>query len=199
MPFWSMRRPSVAVADRRHRPAGRARHLYAFGVALARALWVRVRCDSGVGCHDHRSGMVARSSVHWIPLERLRLCADAPLALAQAASVFGIWGLTFIAVVVFATPGDALTDDRAETRRTWLPLTLGLVVLAALPASARGGSRARRRAWSMACICASCSRTCSRTLVSITPPKTAGDGALRCVVRSRRRPAIARDRTMRRI
>jgi apolipoprotein N-acyltransferase len=55
----------------------------------------------------------------------------APLALAQTASVVGIWGLTFIAVAVFASPA-TLTDDRAETRRAWLPFALGIVVLAGL-------------------------------------------------------------------
>ncbi len=51
--------------------------------------------------------------------------------MAQAASLFGIWGLTFIAVVVFASPA-TLTDDRDETLRPWLPLTLGVIALAAL-------------------------------------------------------------------
>src|SRR4029077_2689772 len=39
----------------------------------------------------------------------------------------------FIAVAVFASPA-TLTDDRAETRRPWLPLALSVVVLAALGA-----------------------------------------------------------------
>jgi apolipoprotein N-acyltransferase len=55
----------------------------------------------------------------------------APLALAQSASVIGIWGLTFVAVVVFASPA-TLTDDRTETRHSWLPLALSLAVLAGL-------------------------------------------------------------------
>jgi apolipoprotein N-acyltransferase len=55
----------------------------------------------------------------------------APLALAQSASVIGIWGLTFIAIAVAASPA-ALTDDRSETRLQWLPLALGLTLLAGL-------------------------------------------------------------------
>ena len=55
----------------------------------------------------------------------------APLALAQAASLFGIWGLTFIAIAVFASPA-TLSDDATETRKPWLPLALGILVLAAL-------------------------------------------------------------------
>ncbi len=54
-----------------------------------------------------------------------------PLALAQSARVIGIWGLTFIAVAVFGSPA-TLTDDRIETRLPWLPLALGLGVLAGL-------------------------------------------------------------------
>ena len=46
-----------------------------------------------------------------------------PLALAQSASIFGLWGLTFIAVAAFASPA-TLTDDRAETRWPWLPADL---------------------------------------------------------------------------
>ena len=50
-------------------------------------------------------------------MERLRLCADAtPLALAQSAALIGLWGLTFLAVAVYASPA-VLADDRADTRR----------------------------------------------------------------------------------
>ncbi|MEA2980448.1 MAG: apolipoprotein N-acyltransferase, partial [Alphaproteobacteria bacterium] len=54
-----------------------------------------------------------------------------PLVLAQSAALIGIWGLTFVAVAVFATPA-VLTDERADTRRRWLPLALGAVLLVAL-------------------------------------------------------------------
>ncbi len=54
-----------------------------------------------------------------------------PLVLAQAAALIGIWGLTFVAVAVFASPA-LFTDDRTDTRRPWLPLALGLLLLAAL-------------------------------------------------------------------
>ncbi len=54
-----------------------------------------------------------------------------PLALAQSSSLIGLWGLTFIAIVVFASPA-TLADDRAETRYPWLPPLLGIAVLAAM-------------------------------------------------------------------
>jgi apolipoprotein N-acyltransferase len=53
------------------------------------------------------------------------------LTLAQSASLIGIWGLSFVAVVVFASPA-VLADDRADTRLPWFPLTASLTVLAAL-------------------------------------------------------------------
>ncbi len=56
-----------------------------------------------------------------------------PLVLAQSAALVGIWGLTFIAVAVFATPA-ALTDDPAHSRRRWLPLALAAALLAGLAA-----------------------------------------------------------------
>ena len=55
----------------------------------------------------------------------------APLVLAQSAALIGIWGLTFIAIVVGASPA-TLVDDRAETRWPWLPITLGIAILAAM-------------------------------------------------------------------
>ena len=104
----------------------------ALGVALARMLWVR-------GAVRILALGVALTASEWLrghlltgfPWNAFGYALTAPLALAQAASVFGIWGLTFIAIVVFASPA-TLSDDRTETRRPWLPLALSIAVLAAL-------------------------------------------------------------------
>jgi apolipoprotein N-acyltransferase len=53
-----------------------------------------------------------------------------PLAMAQAASLIGIWGMTFLAIAIFASPA-ILIDDRNRTRWPWLPLAISLIVLAA--------------------------------------------------------------------
>jgi apolipoprotein N-acyltransferase len=53
-----------------------------------------------------------------------------PLVLAQSAALVGLWGLTFMAVAVFASPA-VLVDERAATRRPWLPLFCAALVLAA--------------------------------------------------------------------
>ncbi len=104
----------------------------AFGVALARVLWTR-------GTLRILALAVALTGSEWLrghlltgfPWNAFGYALTAPLALAQAASLFGIWGLTFIAIAVFASPA-TFGDDPAETRKPWLPLALGLAVLAAL-------------------------------------------------------------------
>ena len=53
--------------------------------------------------------------------------------LAQGAALIGLWGLTFLAVAIFASPA-VLADDRADTQRPWLPPALSVLVLAALAA-----------------------------------------------------------------
>jgi apolipoprotein N-acyltransferase len=104
----------------------------AVGVALARVLWTR-------GALRILALAVALTASEWLrghlltgfPWNAFGYALTAPLALAQAASLFGIWGLTFIAIVVFASPA-TLGDDPAETRKPWLPLALGIAVLVAL-------------------------------------------------------------------
>ena len=112
-------------------PAGLA-IFTAFGVAVARMLWTR-------GAVRILALGVALTAAEWLrghlltgfPWNAFGYALTSPLALAQSASIIGIWGLTFIAVVVFATPA-LFADDRAETRMPWLPLALGLVVLGGL-------------------------------------------------------------------
>ena len=113
----------------------------ASGVALARLLWTR-------GALRILALGVALTASEWLrghlltgfPWNAFGYALTAPLALAQSASLVGLWGLTFIAVVVCASPA-TLTDDRAETRWPWLPLALGIAVLAGL-----GGYGMRRLA-----------------------------------------------------
>jgi apolipoprotein N-acyltransferase len=111
------------------------------GTALARLLWTR-------GPTRILALGAALTTTEWLrghlftgfPWNTFGYALTAPLALAQSASVIGIWGLTFIAVVVFASPA-SLTDDRLQTRWPWLPLACSLAALAAL-----GGSGALRLA-----------------------------------------------------
>jgi len=111
-------------------PAGLALFM-AFGVALARLLWLR-------GAVRILSLAVGLTVAEWLrghlltgfPWNALGYALTAPLALAQSAALIGIWGLTFLAVAIFASPA-ALADDRSETARPWLPVALAVAALVA--------------------------------------------------------------------
>jgi apolipoprotein N-acyltransferase len=112
-------------------PAGLACYT-AVGAGLARLIWLR-------GPRRLIALAVALTAAEWLrgvlftgfPWNTYGYALTTPLALAQSASILGIWGLTFIAVAVFASPA-ALADDRTDTRRPWLPLAAGLALLVAL-------------------------------------------------------------------
>ncbi len=118
----------VAVAGL---PAGLALFT-ALGCALARAMWTR-------GPVRILALAVAFTLVEWLrghvltgfPWNTYGYALTGPLVLAQAASLFGIWGLTFLAVGIFASPA-TLADDSMDTRRRWLPLAASVLVLVAL-------------------------------------------------------------------
>jgi apolipoprotein N-acyltransferase len=112
-------------------PAGLA-VFTAFGVALARAAWKP-------GAMRVLTLAAALTVSEWLrghlftgfPWNAFGYALSGSLVLAQTASLVGLWGLTFIAVAVFASPG-ALTDDPTETPYPWLPVTCAGVLLAAL-------------------------------------------------------------------
>src|SRR5262249_4717692 len=54
-----------------------------------------------------------------------------PLALAQTASLVGIWGLTFLSVAIFASPA-ALIARRSRGQRPWIAPVSALAVLVAM-------------------------------------------------------------------
>jgi apolipoprotein N-acyltransferase len=111
-------------------PAGLALFTAA-GCALARVLWtpgpVRVLALA-----------VALTAAEWLrghvltgfPWNAYGYALTGPLALAQSAAVFGLWGLTFLAVVVFASP--VVLFDGPESRWRWVLPAAGVAVLAAL-------------------------------------------------------------------
>lgn len=112
-------------------PAGLALFT-ALGFALARLLW------SG-GAWRILVFAAALTLAEWLrghllsgfPWNAFGYALMKPLALAQAASLVGLWGLTFIALAAFASPA-ALADDAPGARRPWLPLTIALATLAGL-------------------------------------------------------------------
>jgi apolipoprotein N-acyltransferase len=104
---------AAGVAFARLLWTGGVLRILALGVALTAAEWLRGHLLTG------------------FPWNAFGYALSSPLPLAQGASLVGIWGYTFIAVLVFASPA-TLSDERSETRVAWLPLALGFLVLAGL-------------------------------------------------------------------
>jgi apolipoprotein N-acyltransferase len=112
-------------------PAGMALYT-AFGVALARLIWRR-------GAARVLALAAALTLAEWLrghllggfPWNTFGYALISPLWLAQGASLVGIWGMTFLAIAVYASPA-VLADDRADTARPWLPAALGGALIAAL-------------------------------------------------------------------
>ena len=101
----------------------------ALGFALARLLWTRdafriLSFATAITASEWLRGHILSG----FPWNLFGYAITEPLALAQSASLIGIWGLTFLTLAIFATPA-VLIDDRAVTRRPWLPLAAALAVL----------------------------------------------------------------------
>lgn len=107
--------PALGVAGARLLWTSGAMRILALGVTLTATEWLRGHVLTG------------------FPWNAFGYALTAPLALAQSVSLIGIWGLTFVAIVVAASPA-TLADEPAETRRPWLPLALSLAVIAGLGA-----------------------------------------------------------------
>ncbi len=104
----------------------------AAGVALARILWTRgplrlLSLGAALTIVEYLRGHLFTG----FPWNAFGYAIAAPLPLAQTAALVGLWGMTFIVVVVFATPA-TLADDRTETPRPALPLMIGIAVLIGL-------------------------------------------------------------------
>jgi apolipoprotein N-acyltransferase len=112
-------------------PAGLALFT-AFGTALARLMWRR-------GGSRVLALAVGLTVAEWLrghmltgfPWNAFGYALASPLPLAQGAALVGIWGLTFLAVAVYASPA-VLADDRADTRRPWVAPALSAALLAGL-------------------------------------------------------------------
>ncbi len=112
-------------------PAGLALFM-AFGFALARLIWTTdasriLALAAALTVSEWLRGHLFTG----FPWNALGYALTEPLALAQSASLVGLWGLTFVAVAVAASPA-ALFDERAVTRRPWLAPIAALAVLAAM-------------------------------------------------------------------
>lgn len=109
-------------------PAGLA-VFFAAGFLLARLLWT--------GNWSRIVALaVALTTVEWLrghvltgfPWNALGYALSNPLALAQTASLIGLWGLTFLSVLIFASPA-VLIDRHAKSRRVWIMPAFAAAVL----------------------------------------------------------------------
>jgi apolipoprotein N-acyltransferase len=112
-------------------PAGMALFT-AFGFALARLIWTR-------GATRVLALASALTVAEWLrghllsgfPWNTFGYALVSPFWLAQGAALIGIWGLTFLAIAIYASPA-VLADDSADTKRPWLVVTLGAALIVAL-------------------------------------------------------------------
>ncbi len=104
----------------------------ALGFALARLFWT----------HDASRVIALAASLtmsEWLrghaltgfPWNAFGYALTEPLVLAQTASLVGLWGLTFIAVAIFASPA-VLIDSAARGRKPWMAPALAVIVLLAM-------------------------------------------------------------------
>jgi len=123
-PFWSTRRHSVwLIAVCGESPAGAAAVITAIGAALARFLWTREAYHPGWGGRLNATEWCAHAFTGSVERDSLRIAAPLPLA-QKRFRLIGLWGLTFIAIVVYFSPA-TLADDRAENPGRGCALVLG--------------------------------------------------------------------------
>jgi apolipoprotein N-acyltransferase len=104
----------------------------ALGLALARLLWTR-------GTMRILALAVALTVAEWLrghlftgfPWNAFGYPLISPLWLAQTAALVGLWGVTFLAVAVYASPA-VLADDPGENKRRWLAPATSAALLVAM-------------------------------------------------------------------
>jgi apolipoprotein N-acyltransferase len=102
----------------------------AVGFALARLLWTG-------GASRVIALAVSLTISEWLrghvltgfPWNAFGYALSEPLALAQTASLIGLWGMTFLAVAIFASPA-VLIEGSSRGRQPWLAPVAALVLLA---------------------------------------------------------------------
>jgi len=104
----------------------------AVGFALARLIWTRdasrvIALAIGLTVSEWLRGHLLTG----FPWNAFGYALSEPLALAQTASLVGLWGLTFLSVAIFASPA-VLIDGRSRWRRPWLAPVAALLALVAM-------------------------------------------------------------------
>ena len=104
----------------------------AFGFALARLIWPGdasrvIALAASLTISEWLRGHVLTG----FPWNAFGYALTEPLALAQTASLIGLWGLTFLAVAIFASPA-VLIDGASRGRKPWLAPATALALLVAM-------------------------------------------------------------------
>jgi apolipoprotein N-acyltransferase len=104
----------------------------AFGFALARLVWTRdasrvIALAASLTLGEWLRGHVLTG----FPWNAFGYALTEPLALAQTASLIGLWGMTFLSIAIFASPA-VLIDGRSRGRRPWIAPVMALVLLVAM-------------------------------------------------------------------
>jgi apolipoprotein N-acyltransferase len=103
-----------------------------FGFALARLIWTKEASRVIVLAASLTLGEWLRGHVlTGFPWNAFGYALTEPLALAQTASLIGLWGLTFLSVAIFASPA-ALIDGNSRGRKPWIAPVMALAVLVAM-------------------------------------------------------------------
>jgi apolipoprotein N-acyltransferase len=104
----------------------------AFGFALARLIWTQdasrvLALAASLTIAEWLRGQLLSG----FPWNAFGYALTEPLALAQTASLIGLWGLTFLSVAIFASPA-VLIDGASRGRRPWIAPVLALLLLAVM-------------------------------------------------------------------
>ena len=104
----------------------------AFGFGLARLIWSKdgsrvIALAASLTASEWLRGHVLTG----FPWNAFGYALTNPLALAQVASLIGLWGLTFLSVAIFASPA-VLIDGNSRGRRPWAAPVVALLVLVAM-------------------------------------------------------------------
>ena len=101
----------------------------ALGFALARLFWTRDPSRViALAASLTMSEWLRGHALTGFPWNTLGYALSEPLALAQTASLIGLWGLTFLAVAIFASPA-VLIDGTSRGRKPWVAPSIALALL----------------------------------------------------------------------
>jgi apolipoprotein N-acyltransferase len=119
----------------------------AFGFALARLIWTRdssrvIALAAALTTSEWLRGHVLTG----FPWNTFGYALTEPLALAQTASLIGLWGMTFLTVAILASPA-VLIDGRSRGNTPGIAPLAALLVLVAM--AAFGGVRLSRHPTAM--------------------------------------------------